>query len=424
MKHKRLFITLTVIISVLLALSIFITIWFWGDKYNGGPDFDGFNDFRKDVEIPGLADGACPQGIANFTGTYVVKDEGGKPLTDENGKEVTSTQEYFFISAYFDNAPSRLYVTGDKTGYVGYVTLKNTDGTDYKGHCGGVATNGFTIWVVSEGTVYVARGGNTAKDNIAYDVIKAAESNGELKFTATFAANNNASFCYFYNDDGDATNTSYYSDRLYIGEFYRDGNYPTAERHHVTTKNGQKNTAFVNEYRIAVTSSNPYGLELLGEDETSKDTRVPRIQAVYSVTDEIQGFARTKSGLVLSQSYGLKNSNLYYHDWTKVTQSANRTRYSDLKYINEDGDEKSYGGFEYADAKFPSGAPYKDASVYVYFVDNESKLNRYSIPSMSEGLCVKNERVYVLFESGAKKYRAFVRQKLENVYSFIPRNKR
>ena len=43
---------------------------------------------------------------------------------------------------------------------------------------------------------------------------------------------------------------------------------------------------------------------------------------------------------------------------------------------------------------------------------------------MSEGLCVKNERVYVLFESGAKKYRAFVRQKLENVYSFIPRNKR
>ena len=50
MKHKRLFITLTVIISVLLALSIFITIWFWGDKYNGGPDFDG--NAAENIEQP------------------------------------------------------------------------------------------------------------------------------------------------------------------------------------------------------------------------------------------------------------------------------------------------------------------------------------------------------------------------------------
>ena len=44
---------------------------------------------------------------------------------------------------------------------------------------------------------------------------------------------------------------------------------------------------------------------------------------------------------------------------------------------------------------------------------------------MSEGLCVLKDgngeqRVYVLFESGAKKYRTFVRQILTNVYSFVP----
>ena len=48
-------------------------------------------------------------------------------------------------------------------------------------------------------------------------------------------------------------------------------------------------------------------------------------------------------------------------------------------------------------------------------------LNDYSIPSMSEGLCTLEGRVYVLFESGAKKYSPFVRQVLKNVYSFIPR---
>ncbi len=42
---------------------------------------------------------------------------------------------------------------------------------------------------------------------------------------------------------------------------------------------------------------------------------------------------------------------------------------------------------------------------------------------MSEGLCVIDDRVCVLFESGAKKYRRFVRQILDEIYSFIPRSK-
>ena len=43
---------------------------------------------------------------------------------------------------------------------------------------------------------------------------------------------------------------------------------------------------------------------------------------------------------------------------------------------------------------------------------------------MSEGMCVINDRVYVLFESGANKYKTFVREVLNHVYSFIPRNKK
>ncbi|MDE7330389.1 MAG: hypothetical protein K2N30_04830, partial [Clostridia bacterium] len=305
-----------------------------------------------------------------------------------------------------------------------YVTLKNTDGSDFTGHAGGVATNGYTMWIVSDTTVYVAKNKMLSTDNICYDIIKAAEENGELKFTATFAANCNAAFCYYYNADGDATNSSYYDDRFYIGEFYRGGNYETDKKHRLTTPNGDENTAFVYEYRISV-SNDAYGLETLSSSDVSPQTRVPRVQAVYSITGEIQGFARTKSGLVLSQSYGLKNSVLYYYDWTKITETANRKLYSSLKYVNANGDEVSYGGLEYADAKMNNagGANYRDTSVYVYYVDSASVLNKYSIPSMSEGLCIKGNRVYVLFESAAKKYRPFVRQVLKNVYSFIPQTK-
>ena len=62
MKHKKLFTAVTAVVSVLIALSIFLMLWFWGDAYKGGPNSEGFEDFRREFEIPGLSDGACPQG--------------------------------------------------------------------------------------------------------------------------------------------------------------------------------------------------------------------------------------------------------------------------------------------------------------------------------------------------------------------------
>ncbi len=150
---------------------------------------------------------------------------------------------------------------------------------------------------------------------------------------------------------------------------------------------------------------------------------MPKIQNIFSITDEIQGFARTKTGLTLSQSYGLKNSNILYYEWSEILKTANSKYYKDFKYTDADGNEKSYGGFEYADAPLNSGANYRDTDLRVYFVDNAVKRNSYSIPSMSEGLCVKGDRVYVLFESAAYKYRPFVRQVLKNVYSIVPKAK-
>ncbi len=429
MKHKKLFITFTVIFSVLLALAIFIMIWFWGDRY------DDFKDFRSEVAISGLKDGACPQGITVYQAdTVKEKNENGEEV------EVVTQQNYFFITAYFKNQASRIYVVGDKTGEVGYVTLKNPakdgeEGTDHTGHVGGIATNGNYLWVCSGKTIYVAKEGTTTKDCIAVKLIKEAKKNGSIQFTTSFNANCNAAFLYYYDADDKAPttpNTSY--DYLYVGEFYRAGNYETDELHHLTTPNGETNRAFAYEYKVS--TSTDFGLTTISEKEVqdANGNKVPRIYSIFSLPNEIQGFARTKNGLVLSASYGLKNSHIYYYDFAWAESGSThadketRVKYTDIGKKDDPGQNADknpayIGGFAYDGAKTVNDAQYYGKDMNVYYIDSSSMLNDYSIPSMSEGLCTLNGRVYVLFESGAKKYSTFVRQVLTNVYSFIPRSK-
>lgn len=415
MKNKKLLVTITVIFSVLVFLGTFLVIWFWGDTYSD------FADFNEGVAIPGLDEGAVPQGLANY--------DGGK-IYDCEGVATEGTQNYFFISSYMKEGPSRVYVVGAKTGYVGYVTLINTDGSDYMGHCGGIATsckpserNG-TVWVSSDDTVYCIRRVGDTYQNAAEEIIaKAALAEGDktVKFTTSFAANCNASFCFFYEDT--TSGTTY--DKLYVGEFYRAGNYETDPLHHVTTNNGTENRSFMYEYSIS--STNDYGLTLLAESTgVAEADRVPAIQAIFSIPDKIQGFARIRDTestnsdsngtIVLSESYGLANSNLYYYDFAKVRASSNRKYYHALTGVNF-----AYEGvFREAHGSEPA-TQYTNPNLYVYFVDDSSLIRQYSLPSMSEGLCVSGERVYVLFESASYFYKHFVRQQLKNVYWFIPR---
>ena len=397
------------VFTVVVAIFIFVLIWFWGDRY---PDF---NDFKAEIKIPGLKDGAAPQGLASHN-FYVPDEDGEFTNTDKR-------QDYYFISAYFKNKPSRIYVVGKDTGYIGYVSLKDTDGNDFMGHCGGIAINSNTLWVASgseeagKGNVFVYK--EEGYSNVVSSVISKAMEKGEIQFTTSFAANCNASFLCYYRANPNQISADW-QDRLYVGEFYRSGNYETDKRHRVTTIAGDKNTAFVYEYDVSTDSSNEYGLERITKDNNANDlpteSKVPRIQNIYSITKEIQGMALTKDGkLVLSQSYGLKNSVLYYHDWNKVTDNKNKKSYTSLVGHN----------FQYEDVKTDSGKALTVKDLQVYFVDKSTLVDKFSIPSMSEGLCVTYEngveRVNVLFESGAKKYKTFVRQILKEVYSFVPR---
>lgn len=433
MKHKKLFITAITIFSVVVFLAILIVLWYWGDSYSDFADFNTIKTLSGDsLDIPGLDDGAVPQGMANYTTTYT--------FTDDGGIEQTIKQEYLFISAYMKEGPSRIYVTGTKTGYVGYVTLKNEDGTDYFGHAGGIATscnnsdsagnktqekNG-TLWIVSDGTVYCTKKSSDEYYNIAEEVIAKAgltEGDKTIRFTSSFKANNRASFCFFYEDG----TVSVLNDKLYVGEFYhpKKDAYSTADDHRVTTLGGDKHNAFVYEYSSTMDLTNPYGLGLITTSDVPTENRVPKIGKIISVPDKIQGFAITKSKkLILSESYGLANSHLYYYDWSAVTEtsSTNRVYY---KKLMEDtlGKETNftYEGVYYTQRGEQEPVPYTDSSLYVYFADESKLLRDYSIPSMSEGMCVNGDRVYVLFESGCYKYKTFVRQKITTVNYFTPR---
>lgn len=398
MKHKKLYTALVVFFTIIVVLAIFLMIWFWGDSY---PDF---KDFKAETGIPGLDEGAVPQGLGNYNADYTI--------TDENGDERTVKQDYMFISAYMmDGSPSRIYVTGKVSGYIGYVTMKNPNGSDYTGHCGGIATNGTTLWVTSGSEVFVAKRSSDSYTNIAREVIARAQlEDGEnvISFTDSFDANCNASFCFFY-DDTSASN----QDKLYVGEFYRKGNYETDEKHHITTDNGDKNTAFVYQYSVNNSSSYKYGLTEITDSRIATADRVPKIDRIYSITGKIQGFARTAEGIVLSQSYGLANSHLYYYDFSHI--ETTRKTYSSVV-----GENFVYSGVEIKRGEQEPN-PYTE-NPYIYFIDSSSLIRDYSIPSMSEGLTAINGRVFVLFESGSLKYGKFVRQQIKDVYSFIPRS--
>ncbi len=439
MKHKKLFISLTAIGSVIVFFAIFLMIWFVGGNYKD------FESFREEFEIPGLDDGAVPQGMGTCPAEYYVYNE-------EVDKTEAKIQQYYFISAYMsDGSPSRIYVTGAETGYVGYVTMKTEDGKDFYGHCGGIAINNtrsavssttanyYTLWVTGESMVYCAKASPefiSQKKTIAQEIVEKAgrkadaAENKTIQFTASFEANCNASFCYYY-DDPSSSGVS--SDRLYVGEFYRDGNYKTDDKHKLTTPGGYKNTAFMYEYNVTSSTENKYGLYMINAaDGLAESDRVPRIQKIFSLPEKVQGvaFSGKKSYsssdgiLVLSESYGLSNSHLLCFDNKKLMTSSR-------KYTDVSGESFVYKGIKktFGDQTLN----YTDSSLYVYYVDKadeEMFVNDYSIPSMSEGLCVPtpttsnndaSNRIYVLFESACNKYKSFVRKRTKNVYSFIPK---
>lgn len=268
-----------------------------------------FGNAKAQFRIPGLTTGFVPQGF-----DYV---------QDKN---------CYLISGYMkDHSASRIYVRYDN-GTVHCAELTNTDGTAYSEHAGGVAVNGDYVYLPGSGGVDVF---------LLSDLLggEQATSIGQIPMEY------DGDFCTFY--DG----------YLFVGDFYHAGVYETPEDHHVTTPTGDANQAVIAVYKVNDLA--PFGVDTIPV-------------AAISIREKVQGIGFTEQGqIVLSTSYGLASSFLWYYTF----------------------DEAQQGTLTLADTQVP-----------LYYLDSANLIHGVEMPPMSEEVICRDGKVYVLFESACTKY--------------------
>ncbi len=316
-----------VVLTILLAfVGIALGVYFlfpWNGEF--------FKNSSKEFAVPGLDTAFTPQGFSQIDDTH------------------------WLISGYMsDGSPSRFYVVDTNSGNSKYITL--LDGTyDFTGHVGGVQVVGDTIWTVS-GT---DDGGYCYR--FMLDDVMQAISGDKIVIEDKFATNNGADFVFHYDN------------MLWVGEFYRDGNYITDDTHHIKVRSGETNPAVVFGYNI--NENKQYGLE-----------NIKPVKAL-SIRGLCQGMDVTADGhFVMSTSYSIPDSNIYYYE-----DVLNNPSHSTIS-VNGD-------------------------NIPLWFLDEEALISTTNAPSMAEELVVNGDKVYILFESACKKYRLVNRKKLSDVYS-------
>lgn len=317
-------ITLIAISSIFVCIFAFLGVyylWPWNKAF--------FDMSTQEFLIPGLDTSFVPQGFSIIDGS-----------------------DQYIISGYMsDNSASRFYVLDKDGNMVKYFTLTQS-GKDYKGHAGGIASKGSTIWIVGDKKCY----------RFMLSDVKSADNGDKLEIVDSLELSNGADFVFTYDN------------RLWIGEFYKKGEYETSQTHRIDTRSGEENPSLVYGYRIDESMS-------LGLYDKSPDK-------ILSIRGECQGISVTNDGkFVMSCSYSLKDSTIYYYD----------------SVLNEEKHDTFILGKKIID---------------LWYLDNESLIKEINVPAMSEEMVIKNNRVYVLFESACKKYKILNRKQLDHVYSF------
>ena len=284
--------------------------------------------------------------------------------------ELTGYNKYIISGYMSKGGPSRFYVIDGETNNIEKYFTLNIDGKKYDGHAGGIASYKSLLWTVS---MVDDDGEGYAFSFNATDVIN-VDNGGEVIVRGFFKTNNNADFVFVENE------------MLWVGEFYKPEKYETDPNHHLTTRSGETNRAICYAYEID--ESSKAGVSSTGGFTTNGANVVrPPVKAL-SVRDLCQGIALTADGkFVMSTSYSIPDSHIYY--------------YKDV--LNEEAHGTIRVGLD---------------EVPLWFLDEEAKIGSAQIPAMSEELFVKNNRVYVLFESACQKYKFYNRVRIKSVYSF------
>ena len=257
---------LIILLKVLACIVIIIAILLIGIRVGEKFAFASFyNNAKRELPIPGINGGFVGQGL-----DYIEEED------------VFITCGY---SAKKGEASSVYVIKTDGTNVK--CALKNADGSNYKGHTGGVAhyknfcyitgADGCDVFALSD----ILAGGEAKKI-------------GEIKSPAGH----------------DPAYVTVHGGKLYEGSFYRAGNYETPENERITTPCGDNNTAIIYVYDL---------------DDNAEFCVNQTPKAAYSTTGLVQGMCFTDTQLVLSASYGFAASHLKYYDLSRISQPEKKT---------------------------------------------------------------------------------------------------
>ena len=208
------------------------------------------------------------------------------------------------------------------------------------------------------GTIWVVGDKNCHRFFLSH--VTDVDNGGVVNIVDSFETSNGADFVFEHDN------------YLFIGEFYKKDKYETDASHHLKTSSGETNPSLV--YGYLINESMSYGL----------DGTMPT--KILSIRGECQGIDVYGDRIVMSCSYSIKDSTMLC--------------YNNVLNLEKHG-------------TFILGKSYID----LWYLDANSLVSEKQIPSMSEEIVIDNNRVYILFESGAKKYKIFNRKQLDCVYS-------
>lgn len=255
--------------ALIVLAALLVVIGIGARAYFRLPVEDYYNDSEKAFRIPDCNAGFVAQGLAY-------------------DKETDS----FLVTGYMaDGSASPVYVVSRSSGEAKRKRMLDTEGQPFACHAGGLSVTDKYVYVAggSDGCVYV------------YDRadVFSAEPDGKLPCLGKFETKL-----------GDGTSvgvafTTIHDGKMYVGEFYREQNYPTPDSHKLTTGAGDYNQALAAAYAFSDAEDAVFGLN-------------PAPVAVYSLPGLVQGMAFHKNKIYLSTSYALAFSHIYVYDEKKL----------------------------------------------------------------------------------------------------------
>lgn len=283
-----------------------------------------YNNSTPVFNIPALSKGLVPQGFAY----------------DEDNK-------WFITCGYMnDGSASSVYAVDRLTNKtVKGVKLYTDENTPFTGHCGGVA--------IYKNYIYIAGGSDCCIYVFDYAKLKTAKDGDKILLLGKVETKSQ-------NDNIRPSFVTVKGSRLYVGEFYRQSNYPTLDSHHLQTPNGDFNNALIVEFALSNLSyKDTYGINIAPKN-------------AYSIPEKVQGMAIEDDRMYLSTSWGLGFSKILVYDIYKGS--------TEKKTIFDTDD------------------------ITVYYMDNKNLVQTIKAPPMSEEMVILNKKLYIMNESACNKY--------------------